>query len=127
MGYTYECPNITLTSEEETRLCGLGNGDLDNDDDVSENQTELKELHRMRQHLKRVRLNCRFQDYQGFTYQDGEPYASCYDKYLKTLIRKENKEIQNEGICHSWTITCKFYKGLSVVKVDEFSFCIICQ
>ena len=41
--YTGEGPNITLTSEEYTRLCRLANGDLDNDDndDVSDNKTKL--------------------------------------------------------------------------------------
>ena len=39
VGYTGEDRNITLTSEEDTRLCRLANENLDEDNDVSENRT----------------------------------------------------------------------------------------
>lgn len=42
LGFTSEGPNITLTTEEDTRLCRLANGDLD-EDDVGENQNETVE------------------------------------------------------------------------------------
>ena len=39
MGYTGEGRNIILASEKDTRLCRLTNRNLDDDNDVSENQT----------------------------------------------------------------------------------------
>ena len=41
VGYTCEGLNITLTPEEDARLCRLAKGDLDSDDDVSDNRCEL--------------------------------------------------------------------------------------
>ena len=36
MGYTREGANITLSLEEDTRLCRLANGDLSDDEDVED-------------------------------------------------------------------------------------------
>ena len=46
---------------DDTKLCRLANGDLNNDDDVSENQIELQ---RLGQHLKKMRIQYRLQDYR---------------------------------------------------------------
>lgn len=62
MGYIAEGPNITVTSEEDTRLCRLANEDFDNYDEALDNQTKI---HRLGQHLKKMRLKCGFQDYRG--------------------------------------------------------------
>ena len=38
MSYTGEGANITLSSEEDTRLCRLANGDLSDDEDVKDTE-----------------------------------------------------------------------------------------
>ena len=38
VGYTGEGANITLSSEEDTRLCRLANGDLSDDEDVEDTE-----------------------------------------------------------------------------------------
>ena len=38
MGYTGEGANITPSSEEDTRLCRLANGDLSDDEDVEDTE-----------------------------------------------------------------------------------------
>ena len=62
MGYTGEGPNLTQTSEEDTRFCRLANGDLDNDDDVSENPAERTPEDETASE-EALRLKCRLQDY----------------------------------------------------------------
>ena len=38
VGYTGESANITLSSEEDTRLCRLANGDLNDDEDIEDTE-----------------------------------------------------------------------------------------
>ena len=38
VSYTGEGANITLSSEEDTRLCRLANGDLSDDEDVKDTE-----------------------------------------------------------------------------------------
>ena len=64
MGYTEEGANITLSSEEDTRLCRLANGDLSDDEDVED--TEDSEVFvEQQQNRQRMKGKFRFRDWLG--------------------------------------------------------------
>ena len=44
VGYTGEGANITLSSEEDTRLCRLANGDLSDDEDVEDTESKMRKF-----------------------------------------------------------------------------------
>ena len=52
MGFTAEGSSITLTSEEDNRLCRLANGDLD-DEDVGDDEDQTPEDERAAGESKR--------------------------------------------------------------------------
>ena len=56
VGYTEEDANITLSSEEDTRLCRLANGDLSYDEDVEDAEVSLIQ----QQNLQRMKGKFRF-------------------------------------------------------------------
>ena len=56
VGYTGEGANITLSSEEETRLCGLANGDLSDDKDVEDTEDVIDTAAELIEHEREVSL-----------------------------------------------------------------------
>ena len=64
MGYTGEGANITLSSEEDTRLCRLANGDVSDDEDVEDTEA-AKVFVIQQQNRQRMKGKFRFQDCLG--------------------------------------------------------------